>query len=445
MSEGHEVHVLTARHRDCPNEAVVNGVQVHRVGFDSLKEAIYYYFGGKNPRGRVGASPQKPGWLTRLTGWFYNTFWKNIYFPDDACLWYFPAKKKTKEMLDTGGFDLLITVSLPFTGHLIGLSTVRRTSRSVEMYASTDLDVRRTKTTWVADIGDPFTLQIKSLNNSFLYGKLSRRLERRVLESADAVTVTTEFTLQKYRDEFGDAAVARMYVVPPLLHPVNPTPCPSPTGRGDVEYSREDADDVAARSTSPLPVGEGPGVGLKLGYFGALYAPIRTPDAFLDLLEQTFALRHDLRERLEVHFYGEIFPEFFENLSAQPAIRLHGLRSREEARHAMREMDILLNIGNTTDFQLPSKAVEYLATGKPIVNLSYTDEDPFAAFFIGNALVLNLKVTNGRVGEGEVRRWLEWLEAAKIIPGEAEIRERITPYLVGAIAMRYLLLGNRIP
>ncbi|HRI59615.1 MAG TPA: hypothetical protein PK228_07825, partial [Saprospiraceae bacterium] len=189
--------------------------------------------------------------------------------------------------------------------------------------------------------------------------------------------------------------------------------------------------------------GEGPGVGLKLGYFGALYAPVRTPDAFLDLLEQTFALQPDLQKRLEVHFYGEIFPEFFKNLTAQPAIRLHGLRSREAVQGAMREMDILLNIGNTTDFQLPSKAVEYLAAGKPVVNLSYTDEDPFAAFFGDNALILNLKVKNEKVGAGEIRRWLEWLEAEKKIPGEAEIRERITPYLVESIAMRYLLLCNK--
>ncbi|HRI59514.1 MAG TPA: PQQ-dependent sugar dehydrogenase [Saprospiraceae bacterium] len=43
---------------------------------------------------------------------------------------------------------------------------------------------------------------------------------------------------------------------------VNPTPGPSPTGRGDVERSAENADDVAVSSTSPLPSGEGSGVGL---------------------------------------------------------------------------------------------------------------------------------------------------------------------------------------
>jgi hypothetical protein len=40
---------------------------------------------------------------------------------------------------------------------------------------------------------------------------------------------------------------------------INPTPGPSPNGRGDVERSVEDADDGAVYSTSPLPLGEGSG------------------------------------------------------------------------------------------------------------------------------------------------------------------------------------------
>ena len=44
----------------------------------------------------------------------------------------------------------------------------------------------------------------------------------------------------------------------------NPTPDPSPEGMGDVERSVEDTtEEIAAYSTSPLPVGEGSGVGLK--------------------------------------------------------------------------------------------------------------------------------------------------------------------------------------
>jgi uroporphyrinogen-III synthase len=46
---------------------------------------------------------------------------------------------------------------------------------------------------------------------------------------------------------------------------VNPTPDPSPERRGDVEGSVEDTMEViAADSTSPLPSGEGAGVGLRI-------------------------------------------------------------------------------------------------------------------------------------------------------------------------------------
>jgi glycosyltransferase involved in cell wall biosynthesis len=418
-AQGHEVHVVTARHRECPDEATVNGVQVHRAGFDSLKEVAYYFFGSKNARGRVGAGVQKPGVFTRLTAFFYNVFWKKIYFPDDACLWYFPAKRKARQLLEREKFDALITVSLPFTGHLIGLALTRvltwgwfkRIARDFCPKYYSNSPRRRggaEDIPWLADIGDPFSLQAKSLNNSFLYGKISRRLEQKILENADFATVTTAFTLKKYCSEFGQKAVAKMCVIPPLLHPPHP-PHPPQTPQT-----------------------------LKIGYFGALYAPVRAPDAFLDLLEKTFVLRPDLTGKIEVHFYGEIFPEFFKKLAAQPAIRLHGLRPREEVQAAMREADILLNIGNTTDFQLPSKAVEYLAAGKPILNLSYTDDDPFAAFFGDNDLIFNLKIKNGKVGEEDLRRWLVWLEGEKTWPNEAELGKMVAPYRVEAIAKNYL-------
>ncbi|GAB4497957.1 MAG: glycosyltransferase [Saprospiraceae bacterium] len=405
-AQGHEIHVVTARHRDCPDEAIVNGVQVHRAGFDSLKEVVYFYFGSKNARGRVGVSVRKPSVFTRLTALIYNAFWKKIYFPDDACLWYFPAKKKAWQLLESQKFDALITVSLPFTGHLIGLALARTRAT---------ISSRGTGFIWLADIGDPFSIQAKPLNNSFLYGKINRRLEQKILENADAVTVTTEFTLKKYREQFGEKAVAKMRVVSPLLHPM-------PNTR-TLKHSDTQT--------------------LKIGYFGALYAPVRTPDAFLDLLEKTSLLRPDLARKIEVHFYGEIFPEFFQKLAAHPTIRLHGLHSREKVQTAMRDMDILLNIGNTSDFQLPSKAVEYLAAGKPILNLSYTDDDPFAAFFDDNDLIFNLKVKNGRVGEEEIRRWLAWLEGEKKLLGEADLEKRIAPYRVEAIAENYLVLLER--
>ena len=209
-----------------------------------------------------------------------------------------------------------------------------------------------------------------------------------------------------------------MQVIPPLLHPAPPA-----TGR------REPA------ITNPTTI--------RLAYFGAMYSPVRTPDALLDLLDNTFKERPEWKGRLELHFYGEIFPEFYERLSVRNYVWLHGLRPRAEVQAAMQAMDALVSIGNANDFQLPSKAVDYLAAGKPVLHLSYSDDDPFTAFFNGNSMLLNLKVKKGRVGEEEVQRWLEWLEGEKKSPDEAVVREKIAPYLVQAIAGQYINLLDR--
>ncbi len=397
-AQGHDVQVLTARHRDCADLAVINGVRVHRVGFDSLKEFFYFHVGSSQARGRVGNAVAPAARSTRVVTWLYQFFWKNIYFPDDAGLWYFPARKKVLHLLKAQSFDAMISVSLPFTGHLIGLAAKRHFP----------------KLRWLADVGDPFAIQDKALNNPFLYQKKNRRLECTVLETADATTVTTACTARRYTQFFGKPATARVHVIPPLLHPVP--------------------------GSSPHP---GAGSTLcRIGYFGALYTPVRTPDAFLDLLKDTLTQHPQLLNRLEVHFFGEIFPEFYPLLANQAAVHLHGLRPRAEVQAAMQQMDILLNIGNQTDFQLPSKAVDYLAAGKPIINIRYVEDDPFAEFLADLPAVLDLKVENGQVEMAGRKQWLAWLEGEWPMVDEALCQNRMSAYTVAQIAETYQdLLG----
>ncbi len=397
-AQGHDVQVLTARHRDCADLEMVNGVQVHRVGFDSLKEFFYFHFGSSRARGRVGNAVQAPGLTTRLLGGLYRFFWKNLYFPDDAGPWYFPATRKALQLLSAQKFDALISVSLPFTGHLIGLAAKRRFPLLP----------------WLADMGDPFSIQEKSPNNRFFYQQLNRRLERCVLETANITTVTTDYTARRYTRFFGEKATRQIQVIPPLLHPV-PAIQPLPPVKNGV---------------------------LRIGYFGALYAPVRTPDVFLALLEDTFRQLPELRPTLEIHFFGEIFPEFYPALAAQPAVRLHGLRPRAEVQAAMQQMDILLNIGNQTDFQLPSKAVDYLAAAKPIVNLCYVKDDPFAAFLEDLPWVLQLGVENGKVEKAAQEEWQTWVSGGLPPVDGDRCRSRMAAYTVPQIAGRYqCLLG----
>jgi Glycosyltransferase Family 4 len=396
-AQGHEVQVLTAQVDGTPLHSMLQGVEVHRTGFDSLKEWLYFTLRIKNGRGRVGVAPRKSKWHTRLLEWCYKVFWKNLFFPDDACIWYFPARRKMLQLLEKEHFDAIISVSLPFTDHLLGLVAKKKYPRLF----------------WLADIGDPFSIQAKTPNNPWLYKKLNLQLERKVLENADAVVVTTPAAIEAYEKLFGADIAGRLVVIPPLFSA--PAPC---------------------KIEAPLPQG------INMGYFGALYAPTRTPDALLSLLVKIYTQRPELKSQLTVHFYGEVFPEFYEQLKGRCMgnILVHGLRSREESWAAMQSMDILINIGNTTDFQLPSKAVDYLAVGKPILNLSYVENDPFAQFFEGDGLVFNLLVCGGVISDDQVLSFLAWVETEKPVLDPSALVRKVRQFLVDSTAKRYLAL-----
>ncbi len=395
-AQGHEVDVLTSRRRDCPRTSVLNGVRVWRTGFDSLKEWYYFWNGDVRGRGRVGASVRRPGFRTRLLGWVYARIWKNLYFPDDAALWYFPARRLMFRLLRQKKADVLVTVSLPFTGQVLGRAAKR-------VFPNLH---------WLADMGDPFSIQAHPLNNSWLYGTWSRRLEQEVLVKSDACVVTHSAARAAYLEHFG-AMAEKLAVAPPLLHPL-------PQRSETVSGSKKPA--------------------TQLGYFGALYAPVRRPEAFLQLFEHCRAFRPEGQNPLEAHFYGDIFPEFYAQLTAVEGVFLHGLQSRQVVRAAMQEVDVLVNIGNTTNYQLPSKVVDYLAAGKPVVHLSFVEPDPFVIAW-GNAPgLLVVRVPPGGFSPPEIQRCLDFFEnLPECLTGET-LRAYVQPFTLEAVAKKYTAL-----
>ncbi|MDW8230571.1 MAG: glycosyltransferase, partial [Saprospiraceae bacterium] len=327
---GHEVHVVCARQRGFAPVQQHEGVWVHRVGFDSLKEVFFYWANSSQARGRIGAGTERPSAALRMLSAAYRRVWKNLCFPDDAWQWYWPALQTAETLHRQHPFEVVVSVSLPFTTHLVGRAFKRRHP-----------EVR-----WLADIGDPYSLHPGPLQNP-LYRPLGRRLERAVLTEADAVALTNLGLAEAYARHLGVPA-ERFAVVPPLWN-----------------------DDATALQEEALSVEKN----WHIGYFGAFYAPIRTPHALADLIRRTFAQRPEWRERLFFHFYGEVFPEFWNMLHALPNTTLHGLCSPAQAQRHMRRMRALLSVGNTTPWQLPSKAVSYLAAGRPVAHLSFIEDD----------------------------------------------------------------------
>jgi hypothetical protein len=391
--------VLTTRRRDCADRELLRGVDVVREGFESLKEVYYYRMGAQGARGRVGVLPQKHGMAQRLLFWVYRNTWKKVLFPDESVIWQGTAKSALRRLLLQQRYDVVVTVSLPFSSHVVGRAVLR------------NLPADR-RPIWLADMGDPFGVQRASLNNKWLYDTWNRRLERAILTSADAVAVTTQETKDAFEAAYGAGAVARAWVIGPLLHPM-----PSPS-----------------LPASPLPDDKK----TVFAYFGSLYMCVRTPDALLRLLTATLERHPDLRERVELRFYGDIFPEFYDALYRAPCVRLMGLYSREAARVAMQEADVLLSIGNQEGLQLPSKAVDYMAARKPIFHLSYVENDPFVRFFEGLDVLMEVFVgAEGTASEKGVDAFAAWIKKTPIVAESTQWVSAMTGFRVESIAAQY--------
>ncbi len=334
-AEGYEVHILCTKLGERKPEEIINNVFVHRVGFESLKEIFYASFKVKNQRGRVQETNDLPSKSDFLLSFFIKiyTFLKKIFFPDESIIWYWSAKNKAKELMEIHHFSDVISVSMPFTSHLVG-RFLKKKSPNIN---------------WIIDIGDPLYNK-KHKAWRALYKPFLKRLERNILQKADKISVTNSNLIAYYKEHLG-VDTAKMNVILPLTM-----------------FKKQ----VFSRANK-TPV---------LSYFGAFYAPERTPALLIDFLNTV------KNNSLIIKIYGDILPEFVALFTPYENVEIKGLVSRKETEKAMSEADVLISIGNTTAWQLPSKIADYIAVQKPILHFSQVENDPCLAFLSENDFIL---------------------------------------------------------
>lgn len=352
-AQGHEVHVLCSERSPFPKEEIIQGVRVHRAGHGSLQDWVFNWM--KTPIRRAepgGPVVQNSGIVRRILERLLDLTWRQLYWPDGACTWFFSGKKAAFRLHRQYHFDRVISVALPFTANLIAGALKRK---------NPDLF-------WLMDIEDPFAFSKEfRVNNRFLYKRWNDRAEAKLLRLADAVSLTLKNALDRYQSyfpelEFGD----KMGVVPPLVNPDSPRPL-GPPAAGDTN-----------------PTGEGGVKRIKLAYFGTFYKNVRTPAPFFAFLEQFLNAFPAYRQKLQVDFFGEmpgwVMAEFDRYPALKSILRFHGLIPRDQVAREIADTGFLINIGNTTDYHLPSKAAEYLCSGKPIINIMLHPGDAFREF-----------------------------------------------------------------
>ena len=289
----------------------------------------------------------------------YRFIFKTFAWPDYAMFWIFTVyKNKTKISKD---FDSVISVSLPFTSHVCA-----------------SILLKGLKTKWVMDIGDPFSLKIQSPeNNKIIYSFLNRFIEKRYYNKADKVFFTHQEVLEFHQNKF-HIENSKLKIGHPIFEILKENILLS----NEYNYSR-------------LPI--------NIGYFGIFTDKIREPSNYINnissKLGEEFHHYWYINEESKKYFtpFANLNNHFFEQLIP-----------REEAiKKMINNFHILLSIGNTNKNQLPSKVIEYISLGKPVIHYAEISTDPMYRF---EKLFTNLKIVNKETQLKDINNYLKMFQ-----------------------------------
>lgn len=222
---------------------------------------------------------------------------------------------KVKRFLkDKKGYDLIISIAQPHPIHW-GVAAARR--------GNSDL----TKL-WIADCGDPFS---GTKTDTFRILPHLRRMENRAFDQTDFITVPIPGAVPAYHPRFS----SRIHIIPQGFQ------------IRELPAVRPDSDTV-----SP-----------SFAYSGAFIMGFRDPRNFLDYL-----INLDLDFRFYVYTrHGYMIKSFVERSNGR--IILKDYVPRDTLISNLKSMDFLINIDNNTGIHSPSKLIDYIQTGKPVLNI----------------------------------------------------------------------------
>lgn len=130
---------------------------------------------------------------------------------------------------------------------------------------------------------------------------------------------------------------------------------------------------------------------IDLVYAGSFYDKIRNPSEMLEAMK--FIIGTDIY--LHLFSWGcESVIDKYKELYRDNLV-IHGRVSSQEARSAIANANVLLNLSNNVSYQVPGKIIEYFSTGKPIINFIYSSNDSAIADYEKYPLIFNCDLCNG--------------------------------------------------
>jgi galactitol-specific phosphotransferase system IIB component len=254
----------------------------------------------------------------------------NLFIPDARFLWIKPSVSYLEKYIVENNIDTIITSGPPHSLHLIGLQLKQK------------LDLK-----WFADFRDPWTTigYHKSLRLSNYATQKHKLLERKVLNTADAIIVTSKTT----KSEFEAITTKPIAVL---------------TNGYDIEAIEPQKLDTK----------------FSLAHIGSFLSE-RNPMILWEVLVELINDVPEFKSHLEIKLIGAVSQEVLETISKfelNAYLNNLGYISHKEAIAHQRKSQVLLLIeidSVETKSIIPGKLFEYMVSNRPIVAIGPMDSD----------------------------------------------------------------------
>ena len=254
----------------------------------------------------------------------------NLFIPDARVYWVKPSVSFLEKYISENNIDTIITSGPPHSLHLIGLELKQK------------LGVK-----WFADFRDPWTTigYHKALRLSNYAANKHKKLERRVLNTADTIIVTSNTTKKEFE------AITKKPIA--------------------VITNGYDTENIAKQALDTK---------FTLAHIGSFLSE-RNPQLLWESLVELVQEIPDFKTHLEIKLIGAVSQEVLETINEfglDSYLNNLGYVSHSEAIAHQRKSQVLLLIEiNSEDTKsiIPGKLFEYMVSGRPIIAIGPQGSD----------------------------------------------------------------------
>lgn len=269
---------------------------------------------------------KKQTFLEKILLWIRG----NLFIPDARKYWVKPSVDYLKKYIKENEIDTIVTSGPPHSLHLIGL------------HLKNDLKIN-----WLADFRDPWTTigYHKALKLSSYAAKKHKKLEKKVLTTADTIIVTSKTT----KTEFQAITNQPIEVI---------------TNGYDVEnIPRQKLDEK-----------------FTMSHIGSFLSD-RNPSILWEVLSELVTENKNFASRFQLNLIGKVSQEIIDSISKfslSNYCNLVGYVSHNKAIVFQKKSQVLLLIeinSPETKSIIPGKLFEYMVSERPIIAIGPKDSD----------------------------------------------------------------------